>query len=322
MNKFIVTTTINPPTDALIKYSKLNGWKVIVAGDLKTQHHLFSNLENIIYLTPDYQEKSHPILSELIGWKCIQRRNFAILEAYKLGADVIGIIDDDNVPSDTWGSELLVNKSVEVNYYDIDDVAFDSLGSLTGYNHLWHRGFPLERLSYRDYSKKTKKEIVPKVQAIYWNGDPDVDAICRMIYNPKCKFNDSEFPISSNRPSPFNSQNTIISRDIVKDYFLFPYVGRMDDIWASYYVQSKGHKVVFSKPEVISDRNMGTTGRYSNIEDMKREYLGMENNLNLLNSLSKNPDNIKDFLSERSWLAFNAWQKTIDVLSTTPTLKG
>ena len=88
----------------------------------------------------------------------------------------------------------------------------------------------------------------------------------------------------------------------------------MDDIWASYYVQSKGHKVVFSKPEVISDRNMGTTGRYSNIEDMKREYLGMENNLNLLNSLSKNPDNIKDFLSERSWLAFNEWQKTIDIL--------
>jgi hypothetical protein len=36
MKKIIVTTTINPPTDALLKYAKLEGWTVIVAGDLKT----------------------------------------------------------------------------------------------------------------------------------------------------------------------------------------------------------------------------------------------------------------------------------------------
>ena len=36
MKKYIATTTINPPTEALIKYSKLKDWTVIVAGDLKT----------------------------------------------------------------------------------------------------------------------------------------------------------------------------------------------------------------------------------------------------------------------------------------------
>ena len=34
----------------------------------------------------------------MIGWKCIQRRNFALIQAYKYGADVIATIDDDNIP--------------------------------------------------------------------------------------------------------------------------------------------------------------------------------------------------------------------------------
>ena len=38
MKKIIVTTTINPPTEALIKYSKKEDWDLIVIGDLKTPH--------------------------------------------------------------------------------------------------------------------------------------------------------------------------------------------------------------------------------------------------------------------------------------------
>ena len=57
MKKYIATTTINPPTEALIKYSQLKDWTVIVAGDLKTDHSLYQNLDNIIYLHPEEQEK-------------------------------------------------------------------------------------------------------------------------------------------------------------------------------------------------------------------------------------------------------------------------
>jgi hypothetical protein len=309
MKKTIVTTTINPPTEALIKYSKLPGWSVIVAGDKKTNHDLYKNLDNIIYLTPEEQEEKYPILSDLIGWNCIQRRNIAILEAYKTGSDIIGIIDDDNIPYEDWGQDLLINKEILVDYYSPNDIAFDSMGLLNGYEHLWHRGFPLERIPFRDYSNKTKKTITPKVQVIYWDGEPDVDAVCRMIYNPICKFDPNQFPFSSDKISPFNSQNIIIDKSVVKDYFLFPYIGRMDDIWASFYVQSKGYEVVFTKPSVYSDRTLGTVGRYSAIDDMKKEYLGMENNLKLLKELELNPDNIKKYLPEKSWLAFEEWVK-------------
>ena len=36
-------------------------------------------------------------LSKLIGWNCIQRRNFAILEAFERIAEVVALIDD-NIP--------------------------------------------------------------------------------------------------------------------------------------------------------------------------------------------------------------------------------
>lgn len=312
MKKIIATTTINPPTEALLKYASMSDWHVIVAGDLKTPHELYNNLDNVTYLSPEKQETDYPILSELIGWKCIQRRNFAILEAYKQGADIIAIIDDDNIPYDGWGEDLIVDNLTEVTLYFTDDIVFDPIGALNEHKELWHRGFPLEKVPYRDYSKKSTSSIIPKVQAIFWDGEPDVDAVCRMIYNPYCKFDPSQFPISSTKPAPFNSQNTIISRSIVKDYFLFPHIGRMDDIWAAYYIQSKGNSVVFSKPGVLSDRSLGTTGRYSMIEDMKREYIGMENNTNLLNDLKTNPDLIKNYLPEQSWKAFIEWKNIIE----------
>jgi hypothetical protein len=309
--KYIATTTINPPTEALLKYASISGWHLIVAGDLKTPHNLFNNHPNITYLSPEYQEKKYPILSKLIGWNAIERRNFAILEAYKMGADVIALIDDDNIPYDNWGNNIVVNTPIETTVYDIDDIAFDPIGALNEHKELWHRGFPLERIPYRNYDNKKTLTITPKIQAIFWDGEPDVDAVCRMIYNPFCKFDPSQFPISSNKMSPFNSQNTIISRDIIQDYFLFPHIGRMNDIWASYYVQAKHHSVVYTKPEVLSNRSLGTTGRYSIVEDMKKEYIGMENNINLINDLSINPDLIQNYLPNNSWEAFLEWKKLV-----------
>ena len=42
---FIVTTTINPPTEALIKYSKFKNWKLVVVGDLKTPEKKYKKLK-------------------------------------------------------------------------------------------------------------------------------------------------------------------------------------------------------------------------------------------------------------------------------------
>jgi len=78
----------------------------------------------------------------------------------------------------------------------------------------------------------------------------------------------------------------------------------MDDIWASFYLQAQGNNVVYGKPSVYQDRNV-----HDLIRDMKQEYLGYENNLNLINKLRVNSKNIISFLPDKSALAFKLYQK-------------
>ena len=61
--KVIVTTTINPPTKALMKFLSFKNFDyVIVVGDLITPHSAYEELSvqhnNLIYLSPEFQEKN------------------------------------------------------------------------------------------------------------------------------------------------------------------------------------------------------------------------------------------------------------------------
>ena len=300
MKKFIITTTINTPTEAIRKFDNNPNWSLIVIGDKKTPKDY--NLKNGIYVSPDEQEHYDKSLSDAIGWNCIQRRNFGFLKAYDLGADIIATIDDDNIPLNNWGDEIYVNKNIEIECYDTDQIAFDPL-YVTNYKHLWHRGFPIQLISKRN-CKKTKKQITVDIQADFWNGDPDIDAICRIEHAPICEFEINNFPFTSFQFSPFNSQNTFLSKKVLKDYFMFPHIGRMDDIWASYYVESLDYKVVYGKPTVYQERN-----DHNLINDMKKEYIGYENNLELLKDLKLSPDKINKYLPERSKEAFKLYQR-------------
>jgi hypothetical protein len=231
--KVIVTTTINPPSRALKLFSEKKDWTLIVVGDKITPHNLFRRFEkkckNVLYLSPDDQEKKYPKLSKAIGWRKIQRRNIGYLEAYEMGASVIATVDDDNIPTSEWGKNLFLDKNVSVNYYKTRLNSFDPVGA-TNYPNLWHRGYPLQLITKRSYSDKIKKNIKSDIQADFWNGDPDIDAVCRLTFAPDCAFKHKYFPISSNRISPFNSQNTFLTREVLKHYFLYPDIGRMDDI--------------------------------------------------------------------------------------------
>jgi len=216
---------------------------------------------------------------------------------------VVAVVDDDNIPYDFWGKDLLVGKPVETNYYETDLTAFDPVGA-TNHSKIWHRGYPLQHLPKRDYSKKSKKTITPDVQADFWDGDPDIDAFCRMEHAPECKFDPSFFPIASNKLSPFNSQNTFLAGKVLKDYFLFPHTGRMDDIWASYYVEALGYKVVYGKASVYQSRNV-----HDLVKDMVAEYMGYEGNLKLVSDLAADPASIANYLPGRSAWAFNLYQR-------------
>jgi len=300
MSKFIVTTTINPPSKALYEFSRMRDWTLVVAGDRKTPHGLFSNLQ-CVYLDPEKQESLYPELSKAIGWNCVQRRNMAVYYAYEHGAELIALVDDDNIPYDDWGVQIRIGKETVATEFKTNLCVFNLLKHLG--TKMWHRGYPVELLSAPESVDVKQTTLVPDIQANLWNGAPDVDAICRMTMSTEVDGWKMDLPVTSNKYAPFNSQNTILARNVVPHYFLFPFIGRVDDIWASYYVQSKGFKVVFDRATVFQERNP-----HDLVKDLELEVYGYRHTLALIKSLYENPDNIYGFLPEQSGRAFGIWK--------------
>lgn len=281
MKKFIVTTTINKPTEATIKYSQKGDWTLIVVGDLKTPHDKYQKL-NCIYLDPQEQEKKYKKLSDAIGWNSIQRRNVGFVEAYNLGADVIATVDDDNIPYESWGKDIYIGQEIECDLYEPANGVFDPL-SVTKRNDLWHRGYPIELIPTKNnvvYKGKTKRKIL--IQADLWDGDPDIDAMARLSLKPIVKYDEIQHPYCSNKISPFNSQNTFLARETIPYYSVFPHVGRMDDIWGSYVLQYYfPDNLIYNKSSVYQDRNIQDL-----ITNLEKEIIGYRNTFNILQNLS------------------------------------
>ena len=307
MDKFIVTTTINSPTIATKKFCKIaeeKNWMFIIVGDTKTPHdeyfELQDNHNNFKYVHPQEQMDLYPVLSDAIGWKSIQRRNIGLILAYDLGAKIIATIDDDNIPYDNWGDEVLVGEWHEVDIYDhkIYNV-FDPI-STTNHKDLWHRGYPIECVPNKneiEYKGKGDRKVL--IQADFWDGDPDIDALCRLSKMPVCKF-DNFKPFSSNQIAPFNSQNTFLHRDVIPYYAVLPHAGRMDDIWGAYIVQKFfPWSVVYNKATVYQDRNVQDL-----VTNLENEVIGYRNTLNLLNDL----DNFTNYLPEDTLKFWEVWR--------------
>ena len=304
MKKIIVTTTIQGPTEAIEKFDNMKDWTLIVVGDLKTPKGY--KLKNGIYISCSEQEKYNKKLSDAIGWNTHARRNFGHLWARDMKAGVIASVDDDNIPLDNWGKGLLVGTEAEVNYYSTDTEAFDPVGA-TNYPHLWHRGFPIQLVHNRAYKKIIKKMLKIDVQADFWNGDPDIDAICRMCYAPLCNFKDNYFPLASNKVGPFNSQNIFLTKELLPYYFFLPPItpfGRMGDIWISFNIKALGYQVVYCKPSVHQKRNP-----HDLIVDMKDELVGYERNIDIVKSINSGTYQHKNYWSKRACKAYEEYMK-------------
>lgn len=273
MRNYIVLTTINAPTKATRLFAERAGWQLVVVGDLKTPHEQYADLD-CVYLHPDEQRERYPALSEVTGWNTIQRRNLGFAEAYARGAEVVATVDDDNIPYDTWGEDLLVGRDVTCDVHEPVERVFDPL-SVTVHRELWHRGYPVQLLErkneVRHVGTATRRVLV---QADLWDGDPDIDAIARLALRPSVTFEITR-PYASTRPGPFNSQNTFLHRKVLPYYAVLPFVGRMDDIWASYMLQARFPDcVAYGRATVFQDRN-----EQDLVTNLEAEHLGYRNTL-------------------------------------------
>lgn len=311
MKKAIVTTTINEPTAAVFKYIEIgarDGWTIYIVGDKKTPHESYLKLAqahpHVAYISPQKQDSKYHRLSELIGWNCIQRRNFGFIEAWRQGAEIIATVDDDNIPNDNWGQLLAVGNEPLVAVLQSPDLVFDPFQA-TSHPELWHRGFPLQLLNRRSRAAFIGRFKRPRclVQADFWNGEPDVDAVCRIARGPfDCRFEHE--PFAATAPGPFNSQNTFLHRDAFPTYFMFPHVGRMDDIWASYLVQKVfPDSVVYGTASVYQERN-----EHDLTKDLKAEALGYEHTLALVQAMYTEGADWARFLPPEAREAYKEYQ--------------
>jgi hypothetical protein len=307
MHKVITSTTVFPMSEAIEKYDAMDGWELIVTGDLQTPEDY--SLKNGTYISWKEQKENYPDLCDLIGPCNAQRgRLVAFIEAYRRGADIVAFVDDDNIPLDNWGKDISIGKEIEVTKFVTQEVVFDPLVAVKNNQKIWHRGFPLIYLPQRKDYSITREVMIPKVQENLWIGDPDVDSICRQIYRPywdNVELIDKY--ISTNTYSPFNTQNTMIDARYLKDFFCLPWVGRADDFWGAYLFEKKyPASVVYGEATVRQDRH--NEGDYHNDKkDTQEEILHYEKTHLLLSDLYNNRKRLRG-IPKKTWTAIKMYR--------------
>lgn len=275
----LCTTTINVPH--VLKLYRACGpdVKFFVATDEKTSKAALSLMHKVGASTFGEVTSSLWKCSPLIGWNSIQRRNIAFLEALKWGADIIVSIDDDNAPTSTNYFEQITTPLAQ---------SFNGVRA-SGKNHWFDVGQLLHpKAPHRGYPRPVKHEMhctpvtgaVVGVAAGICLGDPDIDATTRLALAPEVhqvsQLLEAGIVVDTGTWTVFNSQNTAVLREFVPAWGMIPFVGRMDDIYASLICQrvmrERNLHVHFGKPFVWQQRN-----EHNLVKDLRGEIDGYEN---------------------------------------------
>lgn len=300
MKTALITTTINIPKVLELYRAHSEDVRFFVAMDKKSPTAAFelcNGMENCEALG---EHGHYWKCSELIGWNTIARRNIAMLEALKWGADQIVVVDDDNFPLNagyfndfTWALALPFNglqATSSSGWFDIGEL-LDPPAS--------HRGYPYDRKAPATYSHVCQRKV--GVAAGICLGDPDIDSWTRISSGPNVQrvsellragiVVDPAGPREAEKTSSegvtawrmttrgtwtvFNSQNTSVVRELAPAFFMFPQYRRYDDIYASLTVQrlmrERGYVTHFGQPFVIQQRN-----QHDLLKDMDAEIWGAQ----------------------------------------------
>lgn len=257
MKKFIVITSIFEPTEAIVKFSKRNDYQLIVVGDKKTPDQW--HCDNVDFLAVEQQPKLGFKLAKILPYNNYCRKMLGYLKAIHGGADCIVDTDDDNIPKDSW-----IFPEFEGNFDCIQEgEGFVNIYQLFTRQKIWARGLPLNHISTQ--FELDKKLSIKNSKVGVWQGladeDPDVDAIYRLTNNSPCFFNEREpVVLGKGTVSPFNTQNTIIRKELFPLMYLPTYVTfRFTDILRGLIAQPimwlYNYQLGFTNATVVQKRN-------------------------------------------------------------------
>ncbi len=297
------------------------------------------------YLRPSDKSCTETFINEFIEPNHTHRRNLALLEALRSDANMIVTIDDDNFPV---GADWLTRaQTLLLTPNNARTVAVSASG---WYNPgdlctppVTHRGYPLSQRQQPQFvSAHDANDERIGVVAGLWLGDPDIDALERIVVDPMVHGIRQSMTLARGTWGPFDSQSTAVHRDLAPLMFMWTDVGRYDDIWCSYLMRAimdaTGWHVTYGEPLVRQERNP-----HNLLRDLKDELFGYEHTEDLCAFLrdvsaeltlrkAETPEHgnpwtmfkyVVDqlswecrFLPDRTILGLKAWIKDIDELTT------
>ena len=281
MKLSLVTTTIHVPQ--LLKSMRALDPSVdfFVAGDIKTPAEtadFCKAIPNCYYYGPQEQRDLGYACSDLIGWNCIQRRNIALLEALKSGAEAIILWDDDNAPitRDYFARFRATLGQPFAGIFVRGDSGWFDVGDLLS-PRASHRGFPHDVWS--KWTAGHVADVKVGVAAGLCLGDPDISAATRIAVGPEVhgvsELARAGVVVDPSTRTVFNSQNVAFTRDLAPCFLMVPQFQRYDDILASLIAQrvmkEMNLAVHFGPPAIWQSRNP-----HNLVKDLKAEMFGME----------------------------------------------
>ncbi len=298
MSKCIVITSIYPPSEAVRKFSMQDGYKLIVVGDKKTPADW--HCDNVDFLSISRQDASDHALKTRVPYNHYSRKMFGYLRAMQGGAKIIIDTDDDNIPKAGWAFPEFDR---ECNCLD-ENLGFVNIYELYSRQKIWPRGLPLRLINSRTLqaAKITRKPSRIGVWQGLADGDPDVDAIYRLVSNDACTFEGDElYALGRNTITPFNTQNTAIRRELFALLYLPTFVTfRFTDILRGLIAQPimwlYGFSLGFTGATVFQARNA-----HDYLEDFKSEipmYLSGESVVELVSAAISPRKSIEDNLHD------------------------
>jgi hypothetical protein len=292
----LITTTINVPT-MLQLYA--NDWsiddeldgalEIIVAGDVQTPPEAEDFVKELggTYIPTDSMLAKRWRTDKHVGHRSIQRRNIALLHAIASGADIILTVDDDNTPSRDYFCDLLNEFDRQSHrVFTAKSGWFNPCSML--YPKTIARGFPIAERHPHEMSGvyMWRDDIRIGVVNGLTTGDPDIDAIERLVNWPKADSLTTEdnIVLAADTWAPFNTQNTAFVRELAPLMQCLVGVGRYDDIFMSYIARvimdATGWHVNYGEPTTHSVRN-----DHDILVDLEKEMYGYKLQARLIEAL-------------------------------------
>ncbi|OAV75156.1 hypothetical protein Barb7_01241 [Bacteroidales bacterium Barb7] len=327
IKKYIVITSIFNPTEAVLAFSKMDNYHLIVVGDKKTPENWYC--ENVDYLSIKQQETFDFELAKVLPYNHYCRKMIGYLRAIQYGADSIIDTDDDNIPKDKWDFPEFEKEYNCVAEYR----GFINVYQLYTKQKIWPRGLPLNLIN-KQFDIESSLRI-KNCKVGVWQGladeNPDVDAIYRLTNDALCYFIDRD-PVILDKGcfSPFNTQNTLIRKELFALMYLPAYVTfRFTDILRGLIAQPimwlYDYQLGFTNATVVQKRNfhdymkdfISEVPMYQYCEKVIELVLGsistsesIYNNLyNAYDSLSK-----ENIICKKEIVTLSAWLKDLEKL--------